>query len=415
MLRRGAAALCAAASSSQAALPAGCLHSLRCASGWAKPSDDALPIPGGEGLAQGATVITCLPGDGIGPEVIKAAQAAVAATGAPVEWETFNVSGVVGGPGYAKTMPQEVMDSILKNKACLKGGFFSTVGGGVSSLTLQLRKARPRCRCAPRPSDSVQELDLYAHVCHAYNFPGVKARHRDVDVVIVRENTEGEYSGLEHEVVPGVVESIKVITEAKSRRIARYAFQYAQLNSRAKVTCVHKANIMKLTDGLFLSVCTEVAKDFPGVAFDQVIVDNACMQMASKPQQFDVLLTPNLYGNLIDNIGAGLVGGAGFLPGGSIGGAAAVFEQGASAGNVGIHQAGKGIANPVAVMLSTAMMLKHLRLASFGAALEDAVYAVLGAGKVRTPDMGGEATSAAFTAAVCDYIERLRATDVERL
>ena len=224
------------------------------------------------------------------------------------------------------------------------------------------------------------------------------------------ENTEGEYAGLEHEVVSGVVESIKVITEAKSRRIARYAFEYASLNGRKTVTCVHKANIMKLTDGLFLQVCTEVAKDFPAIQFNQIIVDNACMQMASKPQQFDVLLTPNLYGNLIDNIGAGLIGGAGFLPGGSIGNAAAVFEQGASAGNVGIHQAGQGVANPVAVMLASAMMLKHCHMASCGEAVEDAVYAVLGAGKVRTPDMGGEASSAAFTEAVVRYIEDLRAT-----
>ena len=213
--------------------------------------------------------------------------------------------------------------------------------------------------------------------------------------------------------MPGVVESIKVITEAKSRRIARYAFEYASLNGRKTVTCVHKANIMKLTDGLFLQVCTEVAKEFPAISFSQIIVDNACMQMASKPQQFDVLLTPNLYGNLLENIGAGLIGGVGFLPGGSIGHAAAVFEQGASAGNVGIHMAGQGVANPVAVMLASAMMLKHCKLASFGAQLEDAVYAVLGAGKVRTPDMGGDATSAAFTRAVTDYIKVLQAHSAE--
>ena len=231
------------------------------------------------------------------------------------------------------------------------------------------------------------------------------------------ENTEGEYAGLEHEVVPGVVESIKVITEAKSRRIARYAFEYALLNNRKTVTCVHKANIMKLTDGLFLQVCGEVAKEFPTIKFDQIIVDNACMQMASKPQQFDVLLTPNLYGNLSDNIGAGLTGGAGFLPGGSIGAAAAVFEQGASAGNVGITTAGlagKGTANPVAVMLASAMMLKHLKLPTFALWLEDAVYAVLGAGKVRTPDMGGSSSTAEFTRAVVDYIGVLRSTDAER-
>ena len=231
------------------------------------------------------------------------------------------------------------------------------------------------------------------------------------------ENTEGEYAGLEHEVVPGVVESIKVITEAKSRRIARYAFEYALLNNRKTVTCVHKANIMKLTDGLFLAVCGEVAKEFPTINYNQIIVDNACMQMASKPQQFDVLLTPNLYGNIIDNIGAGLTGGAGFLPGGSIGAAAAVFEQGASAGNVGITTAGsvgKGTANPVAVMLASAMMLKHLKLPTFALWLEDAVYAVLGAGKVRTPDMGGSNTTAEFTRAVVDYIAVLRQTDQER-
>jgi isocitrate dehydrogenase (NAD+) len=265
------------------------------------------------------------------------------------------------------------------------------------------------------------------------------SRHKNVDVIIIRyahtrcshilapfrhrfslaaaprsENTEGEYAGLEHEVVPGVVESIKVITEAKSRRIARYAFEYALLNNRKTVTCVHKANIMKLTDGLFLQVCGEVAKEFPSIKYDAIIVDNACMQMASKPQQFDVLLTPNLYGNIIDNIGAGLTGGAGFLPGGSIGAAAAVFEQGASAGNVGIQHAGKGVANPVAVMLASAMMLKHLKLPTFALWLEDAVYSVLGAGKVRTVDMGGEDSTDAFTAAVVARIHALRATEGAR-
>ena len=299
------------------------------------------------------------------------------------------------------------------------GGFYTSVGGGLSSLNLQIRKvgallcaAFVALPTAPETDLSGsaclrQELDLYAHVCHAYNFPGIKSRHTGVDTIIIRENTEGEYAGLEHEVVPGVVESIKVITEAKSRRIARYAFEYALLNGRRNVTCVHKANIMKLTDGLFLQVCTDVAKEFPGIEFKQIIVDNACMQMASKPQQFDVLLTPNLNGNLIDNIGAGLIGGAGFLPGGSIGAAAAVFEQGASAGNVGLAQAGKGIANPVAVMLASAMMLKHLRLGAFATWLEDAVYATLGAGKTRTPDMGGNATTQEFTQAVVDYIHKL--------
>ena len=250
-------------------------------------------------------------------------------------------------------------------------------------------------------------------MCHAYDFPGIKSRHKDVAIIIVRENTEGEYAGLEHEVVPGVVESIKVITEWKSRRIAQYAFEYAQLNARRKVTCVHKANIMKLTDGLFLKVCGEVAKQYPGVQYDSIIVDNACMQMASKPQQFDVLLTPNLYGNIVDNIGAGLTGGAGFLPGGSIGATAAVFEQGASAGNVGMGS-NKDSANPVAIMLAAAMMLKHLKLPAFAHMLEDAVYAVLGANKVRTADMGGTNTTAEFTHAVVDYIHHLREHDTQR-
>ena len=224
------------------------------------------------------------------------------------------------------------------------------------------------------------------------------------------ENTEGEYAGLEHEVVSGVVESIKVITEAKSRRIARYAFEYASLNGRKTVTCVHKANIMKLTDGLFLQVCTEVAKDFPAIQFNQIIVDNACMQMASKPQQFDVLLTPNLYGNLVSNVGAGLASSTGVVPGGSVGATCAVFEQGASAGNVDSgtpeREGGPVMANPTAMLLSSAMLLRHIKLPNFADRIEKAVLAVIASGKVHTPDMGGSASTEEYTQAVLKELKR---------
>jgi isocitrate dehydrogenase (NAD+) len=264
------------------------------------------------------------------------------------------------------------------------------MGGGVSSLNVQLRK----------------ELDLYASLVNCFNLPGLSTRHDNVDIVVIRENTEGEYAGLEHEVVPGVVESLKVITKFCSERIAKYAFEYAYLNNRKKVTAVHKANIMKLADGLFLESCREVATKYPGIKYNEIIVDNCCMQLVSKPEQFDVMVTPNLYGNLVANTAAGIAGGTGVMPGGNVGAEHAVFEQGASAGNVGNEKvAAQKTANPVALLLSSAMMLRHLQFPAFADRLEVAVEKVILEGKYRTKDLGGTSTTQEVVDAVIDALD----------
>ncbi|XP_057769139.1 isocitrate dehydrogenase [NAD] regulatory subunit 1, mitochondrial-like isoform X2 [Salvia miltiorrhiza] len=312
--------------------------------------------------------VTLIPGDGVGPLVTGAVEQVMEAMHAPVYFEKFDVQGDM------KSVPLEVLESIKKNKVCLKGGLRTPVGGGVNSLNMILRK----------------ELDLYASLVHCFNLPGLPTRHDNVDIVVIRENTEGEYSGLEHEVIPGVVESLKFCSE----RIAKYAFEYAYLNNRKKVTAVHKANIMKLADGLFLESCREVASHYPGIQYNEMIVDNCSMQLVSKPEQFDVMVTPNLYGNLVANTAAGIAGGTGFMPGGNVGADHAIFEQGASAGNVGNDKLlVQKKANPVALLLSSAMMLRHLQFPSFADRLETAVKRVIEEGKYRTKDLGGDSTT----------------------
>ncbi|MED6204031.1 isocitrate dehydrogenase (NAD(+)) idh1 [Stylosanthes scabra] len=316
--------------------------------------------------------VTLIPGDGIGPLVTNAVEQVMEAMHAPVYFEKFEVH------GNMKKFPEEVLDSIRRNKVCIKGGLATPMGGGVSSLNVFLRK----------------ELDLYASLVNCFNMKGLPTRHENVDIVVIRENTEGEYAGLEHEVVPGVVESLKVITKFCSERIASYAFEYAYLNNRKKVTAVHKANIMKLADGLFLEACREVAQKHPDIQYNEIIVDNCCMQLVSRPEQFDVMVTPNLYGNLVANTAAGICGGTGVMPGGNVGAEHAVFEQGASAGNVGKESmVKKKTANPVALLLSSAMMLRHLQFPSFADRLENAVQRVILDGKVRTKDLGGSNTT----------------------
>ncbi|GMI98512.1 isocitrate dehydrogenase 1, isocitrate dehydrogenase I [Hibiscus trionum] len=328
--------------------------------------------------------ITLIPGDGIGPLVTNAVEQVMEAMHAPIYFEKYEVYGDM------KWMPQEVIDSIKKNKVCLKGGLRTPMGGGVNSLNVQLRR----------------ELDLYASLVDCCNLPGLPTRHENVDIVVIRENTEGEYSGLEHEVVPGVVESLKVITKFCSERIAKYAFEYAYLNNRKKVTAVHKANIMKLADGLFLESCRHVAAKYPTITYNEIIVDNCCMQLVSKPEQFDVMVTPNLYGNLVANTAAGIAGGTGVMPGGNVGAEHAVFEQGASAGNVGKEKmVEQKTANPVALLLSSAMMLRHLQFPSFADRLENAVKNVILEGKYRTKDLSGENTTQEVVDAVIAKIE----------
>ncbi|XP_042514464.1 isocitrate dehydrogenase [NAD] regulatory subunit 1, mitochondrial isoform X2 [Macadamia integrifolia] len=327
-----------------------------------------MPRPG-DGAPRAVTLI---PGDGIGPLVTGAVEQVMEAMHAPVYFERYEIHGDM------TKVPQDLIASIKKNKVCLKGGLATPVGGGVSSLNVQLRK----------------ELDLYASLVNCFNLPGLPTRHQNVDIVVIRENTEGEYSGLEHEVVPGVVESLKVITKFCSERVAKYAFEYAYLNNRKTVTAVHKANIMKLADGLFLESCREVATKYPGIKYNEIIVDNCCMQLVSKPEQFDVMVTPNLYGNLVANTAAGIAGGTGVMPGGNVGADHAVFEQGASAGNVGNDKLlEQQKANPVALLLSSAMMLRHLQFPSFADRLETAVKRVISEGKHRAKDLGGDSTT----------------------
>lgn len=264
---------------------------------------------------------------------------------------------------------QEVIDLFTETRVAVKGPYFTPLGSRETSINIQLRKS----------------FDLFANVVHAYNIPGMRTRHSDVDVVMIRENTEGEYSGLEHSAVPGVVESLKIITEEKSTRIAEYAFQYAAANNRKKVTVVHKANIMKSADGLFLQCCADVATKYPFIEYEAMIVDNTCMQMVSRPQQFDVMVLPNLYGNIVTNIATGLVGGPGLFPGANIGLSGAIFEQGTRHSARSI--AGRQLANPTATILGGVLMLRYLRLEDQADCIERAVRRVFAETDIRTRDV----------------------------
>jgi isocitrate dehydrogenase (NAD+) len=324
--------------------------------------------------------ITLIPGDGIGPEVVGAAVSVLRATGVQIEWEPF----VVGSEAltkYGDPLPQNLLESIRRNKLALKGPVITPVGTGFVSSNVRLRK----------------ELDLYANLRPVRSLKGVKSRYEGVDLIVVRENTEDLYSGLEHEVVPGVVESLKIITDRASRRIARFAFEYARSEGRKRITAIHKANIMKLSDGLFLNCFREVARDYPEIQAGDLIVDNACMQLVINPQQFDVLLLENLYGDIISDLGAGLVGGLGVVPGANIGEEIAVFEAvHGSAPNI----AGRGIANPTALIQTAVLMLRHIGERDSAARIQIALEKVLEQGKSLTRDLGGQASTTEFTEAV---------------
>ncbi|MCI0486947.1 MAG: isocitrate dehydrogenase (NAD(+)) [Blastocatellia bacterium] len=324
--------------------------------------------------------ITLIPGDGIGPEVTGATVSVLRAAGVQIEWEPF-VVGAEALTKYGDPLPADLIESIKRNKVALKGPATTPVGTGFVSSNVRLRKA----------------LDLYANLRPIKSLKGVKSRYEDVDLIVVRENTEDLYSGLEHEVVPGVVESLKIITDRASRRIARFAFEYARREARKKVTAIHKANIMKMSDGLFLNCFREVAKDYPEILADDLIVDNACMQLVMNPNQFDVLLLENLYGDIISDLGAGLVGGLGVVPGANIGDEMAVFEAvHGSAPNI----AGRGIANPTALIQTSVLMLKHIDEREAADRIQAAIEKILAEGQVLTRDLGGQATTIEFTEAV---------------
>ncbi len=326
--------------------------------------------------------VTLIPGDGIGPEVTAAAVKAIAATGVDIEWEKIELNEEVILK-TRETLPRPVIDSLHRTHTGLKGPVTTPIGGGYTSVNVALRK----------------ELDLFANVRPVRTIPGIKTRYQDVkiDMVIFRENTEDLYAGLEHEVVHDVVTSLKVITRIASMRIAKDAFKFARFTGRKKVTAVHKANIMKLSDGLFLRCCREAAAGYPEIAYNELIVDNASMQMVMRPEQFDVLLMPNLYGDIVSDLAAGLVGGLGIVPGANIGEKHAVFEAvHGSAPDI----AGKGIANPTAVMLSAVMMLIHLDEQDAANRLRDAILSVYSKGETMPGDIGGKATTNEFTDAV---------------
>lgn len=330
--------------------------------------------------------ITLIPGDGIGPEIVAATVRVLEASGAEIEWET-HIIGAQALEKFGVTIPETTTESIKRNKVALKGPLTTPVGKGFTSVNVGLRKA----------------LDLYANIRPVKALPNVPCRYPELDLVIVRENTEDLYSGLEHTVVPGVVESIKIITEKASTRISKYAFEFARNNNRKKVTALHKANIMKLSDGLFLECFYNVAKDYPDIESDDKIIDNACMQLVMRPEQFDILVLENLYGDIVSDLAAGLIGGLGLAPGSNIGEQGAVFEAvHGSAPDI----AGQGVANPTAILMSGIMMLRHIGEHEAAARAENAMMQVFAEGKVRTRDLGGTANTADFAGAI---IEKMKA------
>ncbi len=324
--------------------------------------------------------ITLIPGDGIGPEVTSTVVRIIEASGAQIEWET-HYAGAQALEKFGEPLPKELLESIRRNKVALKGPVTTPVGKGFTSVNVGLRKA----------------LDLYANVRPIRALPNVPCRYPELNLVIVRENTESLYAGLEHVVVPGVVESLKIITEKASTRVARFAFEFARRENRKKITCGHKANIMKLSDGLFLDCFRKVAAEYPEIIADDKIIDNACMQLVMRPEQFDVMLLENLYGDIVSDLCAGLIGGLGLVPGANIGELGAVFEAvHGSAPDI----AGQGIANPTALLQSGILMLRHLGEREPADKVETSMLAVFAEGKVRTRDIGGTANTAEFADAI---------------
>jgi isocitrate dehydrogenase (NAD+) len=335
--------------------------------------------------------VTLIPGDGIGPELAAATKRVLDASGVEFEWEVVDAGEAVlareGTP-----LPQSVLDSIRRNKVAIKGPITTPVGVGFRSVNVALR----------------QTLGLYANLRPIRSIPGLVTRYENVDLVIVRENTEDLYAGIEHMVGPDAAESIKIITRAASERIARYAFEYAVANGRGKVTAVHKANIMKLSDGLFLESCRTIAAQYEGrIAFEDRIVDNMCMQLVQKPELYDVLVLPNLYGDIVSDLCAGLVGGLGVAPGANIGPEAAVFE--AVHGSAPKY-AGQNKANPTALMLSGVLLLRHIGEQAAAKRVEDAIRAVIAEGRTVTYDLGGSAGTSEFADAIVARLDSVATT-----
>ena len=333
--------------------------------------------------------ITLIPGDGIGPEVAKATVRILEATGVKFEWESFQV-GADAFEKYGEYIPKEVIESIERTHVALKGPVTTPIGGGFSSINVALR----------------QKFELYANFRPIRNLPHIPTRYPDVDLIIVRENTESLYSGLEHEVVPGVVESIKVITEKGSTRIAKFAFEYARKHGRKKIHSIHKANIMKLSDGLFLRCCRGVAKEYPEIAYGEHIVDNTCMQLVMNPYQYDMLVMENLYGDIISDLCAAFVGGLGFVPSANLGDYCAIFEAvHGSAPDI----AGKNLANPTALLRSSLLMLRHLGEFDASTQIRNALEKVYRHPEKLTRDIGGHAGTSEFADAVIQEMDNAKA------
>ena len=329
--------------------------------------------------------VTLIPGDGIGPEVTDAVVRILESTGIRFDWERY-AAGAEAFEKHKEYIPKDLYDSIERNKLALKGPVTTPVGGGFASINVTLR----------------QKFELYANFRPIKNLPGLETRYPGVDLVIIRENTEGEYVGLEHEVVPGVVESLKVITRKGSTRIAKFAFEYARRHNRKKIHAIHKANIMKMSDGLFLKCAREVGKGFPDVTYGEHIIDNTCMQLVMNPYQYDMLLLENLYGDIVSDLCAAFVGGLGLVPGANIGVDAAIFEAvHGSAPDI----AGRDIANPTALLQSAVLMLRHIEEDEAADRVQAAVEAVYKEKKTLTRDVGGNAGTRAFADAVIAALE----------
>merc|ERR1711973_238939 len=333
----------------------------------------------------GKRLVTLIPGDGIGPEISAAVQKIFQVAEVPIEWEIVDVT-PVKGPDGKFGIPQSAIDSVNKNEVGLKGPLMTPVGKGHRSLNLALRK----------------EFNLYANVRPCKSIEGYKTLYDDVDVVTIRENTEGEYSGIEHEIVDGVVQSIKLITQTASYRVAKFAFEYAKANGRNRVTAVHKANIMRMSDGLFIKCCRQAAEEYPEVKYEESYLDTVCLNMVQNPSMYDVLVMPNLYGDIISDLCAGLIGGLGLTPSGNVGTAGAIFE---AVHGTAPDIAGQDKANPTALLLSSVMMLRHLEMYDHANTIEKAAFETIKEGQFLTGDLGGSASCSEFTDAIIRKVE----------
>jgi isocitrate dehydrogenase (NAD+) len=339
-------------------------------------------------VAAQTKTVTLIPGDGIGPEISDAVCKIFDAAGAPIDWETRDVM-AIQGPGGKWQIPDACKESMDRTKCGLKGPLGTPIGAGHPSMNLMLRKT----------------FSLYANVRPCISIDGFPTAYKDVNLVTIRENTEGEYSGIEHEIVPGVVQSIKLITEDASRKVAEFAFEYARNNKRSTVTAVHKANIMRMSDGLFIQSCREAAKKYPDIKFKEMYLDTVCLNMVQDPTEFDVLCMPNLYGDILSDLCAGLIGGLGVTPSGNIGADnLAIFE---SVHGTAPDIAGKDLANPTALLLSSVMMLRHLQFHSHADRIEAACFNTIEAKQNITGDLGGKAKCSEFTDEICARVKDL--------